>query len=268
MRVEVHILTPAFRLAGASAGAIQFHEFARKRNWRTPTNAKDTSMQMAYKMETDFFTWQQQRGYGPAFNNHMGGYRQGRMPWMHPDFFPVKERLISGADTSPDAPFIVDVGGSVGHDLVEFKKYHPDHPGQLVLQDLPVVIDQIQELDSKIERQSHDFLTEQPAKGARAYYMHSVLHDWPDDVCNTILTKLKEAMKPGYSKILINENVIPRTNAYWETTALDMVMLAYFSSKERTEEDWNKLISDAGLKITKIWSGGKGVESLIEVELA
>lgn len=99
--------------------------------------------------------------------------------------------------------------------------------------------------------------------------MHSVLHDWPDDICTKILGRIAEAMKPGYSKILINENVIPTRDAYWETTALDMVMLAGFSAKERTEADWRHLIEKlAGLKIVKIWNGGKGVESLIEVELS
>lgn len=111
------------------------------------------------------FAWQQSLGYGPHFNNHMGGYRQGRPPWMGPGFFPVQENLINGADTSPDAPFIVDIGGSIGHDLVQFKKFHPSHPGKLVLEDLPVVIGQIQDLDPSIERVSYDFHEEQPAKG-------------------------------------------------------------------------------------------------------
>lgn len=98
--------------------------------------------------------------------------------------------------------------------------------------------------------------------------MHSVLHDWPDDVCKNILARITEAMKPGYSKLLINENVIPSTGAYWESSALDMVMLTLFCSKERTEADWYHLLENvAGLKIVKIWAGGKGVESLIECEL-
>lgn len=74
-------------------------------------------------------------------------------------------------------------------------------------------------------------------------------------------------MKPGYSRLLINENVIPARNAYWETSALDILMMAFFSSRERTERDWHHLLEElAGLKIVKIWSGGVGVESLIEVE--
>ncbi|KAJ2889959.1 hypothetical protein MKZ38_002720 [Zalerion maritima] len=98
--------------------------------------------------------------------------------------------------------------------------------------------------------------------------MHSVMHDWPNDVCLSILGRLKDAMKPGYSKILINDNVIPKTRAYWEISGFDITMMAIFSSMERTEEEWVELLeARAGLRIVKIWGGGRGVESLIECEL-
>ncbi|RTE85342.1 hypothetical protein BHE90_000116 [Fusarium euwallaceae] len=253
-------------LSCTSQGPIKFHEYSRERGFVNPTNAKDTPLMDAYGTDMDMFAWQQSLGYGPHFNHHMGGYRQGRPPWM--SFYPVKEKLITGADTNTDAPFFVDIGGSIGHDLMEFNRHYPDAPGKLILQDLPAVIGQIQQLDPAITPMSYDFHTEQPIKGARAYYMHSCLHDWPDDVCTSILARISKAMKPGYSRLLINENVIPSKGAYWETTALDMVMLTLFCSMERTEADWYNLIENlAGLKIVKIWGGGKGVESVIECEL-
>ena len=98
--------------------------------------------------------------------------------------------------------------------------------------------------------------------------MHSVLHDWPDETGAKILARIKEAMKPGYSRLLINENVIPPEKAHWEITALDMMMLTLLGSAERTESDWRRLIEDvAGLKILKIWSAANGVEKVIECEL-
>lgn len=104
--------------------------------------------------------------------------------------------------------------------------------------------------------------------GARAYYMHSVLHDWNNEDCQKILKNIVPAMKRGHSKILINENVIPETNAYWETTSLDIIMMADLASTERTADDWHALVELAGLKITKIWAVQRGVESLVECELA
>jgi hypothetical protein len=61
----------------------------------------------------------------------MGGYDLGCLPWMAPGFYPVKERLIDGADTDPEAPFLVDIGGNVGHDLARFHKFYPESPGKL-----------------------------------------------------------------------------------------------------------------------------------------
>ncbi|GIJ83164.1 hypothetical protein Asppvi_001683 [Aspergillus pseudoviridinutans] len=255
-------------LSCTSAGPMRFHEFSRKRGWVNPTDAKDTAMMYAYGTNLDTFAWQQFLGYGTHFNDHMGSYDLGCLPWMDPGFYPVKERLIDGADTDPEAPFLVDIGGNVGHDLARFHSYYPKVPGKLILQDLPVVIGQIRDLAPAIIRMEYDFHTEQPVKGARAYYMRNCLHDWPDDVCDSILARVKAAMKRGYSRLLIHEHVIPETGAYWEATALDMVMLTLLSAQERTRAAWYNLIETrAGLNIVKIWSGGKGSQSLIECEL-
>ncbi|KAJ5381735.1 uncharacterized protein N7496_004163 [Penicillium cataractarum] len=255
-------------LSCTSAGPMRFHEFSRKRGWVNPTDAKDTAMMYAYGTKMDAFAWQRFLGYGTHFNDHMGSYDLGCLPWMAPSFYPVKQRLIDGADTDPEAPFLVDIGGNVGHDLARFHKFYPKAPGKLILQDLPVVIGQIEDLDPAIIRMEYDFHMEQPIKGARAYYMHTCLHDWPDDVCNSILARVKAAMKRGYSRLLIHEHVIPETGAYWEATAMDMVMLTLLSAQERTRAAWYNLIETrAGLNIIKIWSGGKGAQSLIECEL-
>lgn len=264
MVADAYIALPS----ACGMGQLKLHEFSREREWKNPDNAQDTPLQFAAKTDLDFFSYLRANGYSEHFNNHMRGYRQGRLPWMAPGFFPVKERLIDGLDSNPDAALLVDIGGSVGHDLEEFHKYHPEAPGRLILEDLPAVIEEARDLSDAITPLTYDFHKEQPIKGARAYYMHSVLHDWPDSVCESILGRVKEAMKPGYSRLLINENVIPGTDAWWEATALDINMMALLSASERTERDWYELIEKrAGLKIVKIWSGGRGVESLIEVEL-
>lgn len=97
--------------------------------------------------------------------------------------------------------------------------------------------------------------------------MHSILHDWPDEICRKILANIVAAMRPGYSKVLVNENVIPDTGAYWETTSLGLIMME-FGSGERTERHWRALLASAGLKIVNIWTAQRGVESLIECGLA
>jgi hypothetical protein len=91
----------------------------------------------------------------------MGGYRQGR-----PSFYPIQENLIAGFDNSSnEATLLVDIGGSLGHDCKEFLSKIPDAPGRIVLQDSPIVIGQITDLDAKVERMPYDFYEEQPIKG-------------------------------------------------------------------------------------------------------
>lgn len=95
--------------------------------------------------------------------------------------------------------------------------------------------------------------------------MHSILHDWNDEVCQRILTQVVKAMKHGYSKLLIEENVVPGTGAHWEITSLDLMMMT-LGAAERTEKEWRKLIESAGLRIIKIWEGDRQSQSLIECQ--
>ncbi|KAF2453061.1 S-adenosyl-L-methionine-dependent methyltransferase [Lineolata rhizophorae] len=256
-------------LAGGGMAAVyKFPAWLQKYGFKNPESTTEGPYQYAYDTHHNLFGYLMAHPpLGMQFNHHMGGYRQGRPSWMDPGFFPVEERLAAGADTAEGAALLVDLGGGHGHDINEFRRKHPDAPGRLILQDLPDVLAQITELDGKIERMGHDFLTEQPVKGARAYYMHSVLHDWSDETCLKILGRVKAAMRPGYSKVLINENVIPDAGAGWEATALDMMVMTLLSAEERTEKHWRSLVGRAGLKLVKIWSVENGSESLIECEL-
>ncbi len=102
--------------------------------------------------------------------------------------------------------------------------------------------------------------------GARAYYLHSVLHDWPDEQCRQILQVLKDAMEPGYSKILVNENIVLEVGTSWKITSLDWNMMAMAASSERTEAQWRELFRSVGLRVSGIWTKDPACESLIEVE--
>lgn len=74
-------------------------------------------------------------------------------------------------------------------------------------------------------------------------------------------------MTPGYSKILINELVIPDQRASSFMTRSDMNMMAVLGSMERSEKQWRDLLGRAGLEIAKIWSKEAGSESIIELQL-
>ena len=184
-------------------------------------------------------------------------------PW--PEVYPT-DTVVSAA--KPDRALVVDIGGSKGHDLEKFRLRHPDVPeGSLILQDLPDVVADVQ-VDRAISARAYDFFTPQPVQGARIYFMHNVLHDWPDDSAVKILQIVAAAMEKGYSKLLIHESLITRVKPLSRVTVSDITMMACLAAKERTESEWDQLVTSAGLRIVTIWRPPQSVESVIETELA
>jgi hypothetical protein len=75
-------------------------------------------------------------------------------------------------------------------------------------------------------------------------------------------------MKKGYSKVLVNDFVVPNQGAAWPQTALDWELMASLGARHRTEAEHKKLYEGAGLAITGIWRHPHSLDSLIELELA
>ncbi|KAL8869656.1 MAG: hypothetical protein Q9174_004105 [Haloplaca sp. 1 TL-2023] len=201
-------------------------------------------------------------------NVFMQGRRLSNPSWL--DFYPFRNNILQDATENRQSVLVVDVGGGLGHGLIEIKDRFPDINGRLVLQDLPKTIEQADSRDAVFESMVHDFFTPQPVRGARAYLMRQVLHDWPDAECQTILQHLAAAMQPNYSKLLINEFIVPAVGASDFITAVDLTMMMMSGGMERTESQWRKLLASAGLEIERIWSTSgesQETESVIEVVL-
>ncbi|KAL9050524.1 MAG: hypothetical protein Q9162_006589 [Coniocarpon cinnabarinum] len=184
-------------------------------------------------------------------------------PWTN--IFPVSELVKR---TQPEHAILVDVGGGRGGDLEKVAQMFPDLPkGSLVLQDLPDVVKDLS-LKPSIRAMPHDMFTSQPVKGATAYFLHTVLHDWPDDKASDILRNLHSAVERGRSSVLLYETVMTSTESELIKTASDLTMMCLLGAVERTEEMWKKVVEAAGFKIKKIWSNVGSMESVIELTLS
>ena len=104
--------------------------------------------------------------------------------------------------------------------------------------------------------------------GARAYYIRQVLHDWPDKECRVILEQLAAVMKRGYSKILLNEFIVPDDRISDFLNSCDLVMMTMSGGRERTRKQWDELVESAGLRIDRVETLSEETESLLEVVLA
>lgn len=112
---------------------------------------------------------------------------------------------------------------------------------------------------------SQSLLTCLENQGARAYYFRTVFHDWPDPSCKLALKNTVAAMERGYSRILINDQVLPEKGASTLRAAVDLTMMT-MCGKERTRRDWDELLGSVGLCITRIWPVAEANQSLIEVD--
>ena len=98
--------------------------------------------------------------------------------------------------------------------------------------------------------------------------MHSILHDWPDKPARKILQMLRDALKPGYSKLLIHEHVVPEKSAHPHETSFDLTMMVLLAGQERTETEWCVLLHSAGYRVVQVWRSPLAAQAIIEAELA
>ncbi|KAL8870038.1 MAG: hypothetical protein Q9174_003822 [Haloplaca sp. 1 TL-2023] len=205
------------------------------------------------------------------------------------DLYPIVPPLLQGVRQDADNIFLVDVGGGRGHDISALRERFPDLPGRLVLQDLPGTFKDLPKIEG-VEFMAHDMFTAQPIKGqpptvfcdeslvkwcisltsrpgARAYFFRNVLHDWSNSRCRDILSQAAKAMESGYSRLLIEDQVLPDQGADATQAAIDINMYVMTGGIERTEIVWRELLDSAGLEIMKIWSDSKGSIPVIEAQI-
>ncbi|MCJ1346646.1 hypothetical protein MMC31_004864 [Peltigera leucophlebia] len=228
-------------------------DYFRVHGYKSPTDPLNCPFQLTFATDIPYYEYLLQNPETMKnFNAFMAGNRGGRKHWI--DWFPVESQILSAIPNAENDTLLVDVGGGKGHDLERFLSKYPQTKGQLVLQDLPSTINSIQQLSPDIRPMSHDFFTPQPVQGARAYYTHFVLHNWTDAQCRVILQNLMLAMKVGYSKILINEPILPKTNCDTWFAAADINMMSLLAGRERTRQQWIDLLESVDLEIVGIWS--------------
>jgi hypothetical protein len=149
---------------------------------------------------------------------------------------------------------LVDIGGGHGHLLAAILEKYPQMSG--VIADTPSVIAGAQEaigargLSHRCAAVGIDFFAEVPA-GGDAYIMKHIIHDWDDERALMIIRNCHQAMAEN-GRLLVVEMVIPEGNAPSPGKFLDLEMLLFMRSFERTEAEYRALFEEAGFKLTRI----------------
>ena len=149
---------------------------------------------------------------------------------------------------------LADIGGGHGYLLAQVLKANPNLNG--ILFDAPSVIAGASAMQEKegvaerVEKVSGDFFAS-VSKGADAYMMKHIIHDWDDERAIKILQNINAAM-PAHGKVLIIETVVPEGNEPHYSKLLDLEMLASPGGVERTAQEYSELLAAAGLRLTHI----------------
>ncbi|KAF3930355.1 O-demethylpuromycin-O-methyltransferase [Dactylellina cionopaga] len=249
--------------------AMQLPDYLAKTNYREPKDpSKNAYVDLPHNPKgLPFFEFcKENLEYQASFTGWMSLYTEWKENWT--DIYDTK-KLFEG-EINSEVPILVDVGGNTGVDMLRFLEKHPEVPrGSLVLQDQAHVIDLVKpKVDPRVEAIGYDFFTPQPIIGSRAYLYKLIIHDWPDNEAMQILQNLRPAMKKGYSKLLICEVVLPAKGASLEQAMQDVLMMACIASFDRTEAAWRALLAQTGYKVVQLWEDKRGLNTVIEAELA
>ncbi|KAI9732978.1 MAG: hypothetical protein M1818_007411 [Claussenomyces sp. TS43310] len=156
------------------------------------------------------------------------------------------------ADLDARQALVVDLGGSHGFVCKLLAERFPRL--RFLVQDLPKMIVSAPsfagtDLEGRIEFMAHDFMTEQPVKGADVYFFRWIFHNQPDRHALNIIQQLIPALKPG-ARILINDHCLPEVGheSLWDEKiirSMDLMMLTLLNAQERSAAEFETLFRRA-----------------------
>jgi hypothetical protein len=273
-----------YRLLRALAGVGIFAQDSHRRFSLTPlaellrSDVVDSQRSLAIMMGAEFYeTW------GMLLHSvrtgEQGFYKRFGMPFFqymteHPERHSIYDAAMTGVHGPETEPMldaydfskfrsVVDVGGGESLVLAAILNRYPAIQG--ILFDLPAVAERARAilktsgLSGRYQIVGGDFFSSVPV-GADAYLMRHIIHDWEDEEAIAILRNCREAMNPE-SKVLVVETVIPPGNEPCFGKWLDLMMLLV-GGCERTEREYSRLFSEAGLKLNRIVSTDSEVSVL------
>ena len=153
---------------------------------------------------------------------------------------------------------IADVGGGLGHLLKAILQKVPNARG--VLFDQPHVVAQAASAD-RLELRGGDFFRG-PLPQCDCYILMEVLHDWTDERCVDILRQVRAAASKD-AKLLVVETVLPPDNRPHFAHYLDINMMVLTGGRERTPDEFSRLFSDSGCRLSRVIPA-RGVYSIVE----
>jgi hypothetical protein len=163
------------------------------------------------------------------------------------------EAIVAGYDFSRFGK-IIDVGGGQGKLVTAILKANESVRG--VLYDTPHQTPGAQrlfkqeEIADRCEAVTGDFLESVP-EGGDAYLLKHIIHDWDDQRAIEILKNCRRSMSAG-ARLLLIEELITSDVEFTPAKVLDIQQLLMPGGRERTADEYKKLLEAAGFELTAV----------------
>ena len=176
--------------------------------------------------------------------------------------------------TSYTDPIVLDIGGGSGDVSIGLKPHLPS--ARFIVQDASeTALEQGKRISADVNVNitfgSYDFRSPQPFQGADIYYFRNIFHNWPDKNCIDILRNQISSLKAD-ARLVIDDFTLhePGTlsaNEERKRRWMDINMLAFFGSHERTVEDWRTLLvtADPRFELVNISRAPNNPNTILEV---
>lgn len=162
---------------------------------------------------------------------------------------------LTAAYPFADFPTIVDLGGGVGQLLAAILTAAPNSKG--ILYDLPNAVTEAPQLLSKcdvadrVQVMEGSFFDGVPS-GGDLYVIKNVLHDWPDEDAIKILRSIRNAVPVGTTLLIVEFVISEKNHANHVGHWTDLEMLVMQAGRERTGNEYGKLLEAAGFAMTRL----------------
>lgn len=173
-------------------------------------------------------------------------------------FAPQTSAAVAAAYNFSPFGTIADIGGGNGSLLIGILKANPTLRG--IVFDQPHVAERAKQqigaagMADRCQVVAGSFFDD-VAKGADAYLLKHIIHDWNDEQATTILKNCRAAM-PAKGKLLLLEGVYParidQSPACRGATSTDVNMLVSTGGRQRSEAEFRDLYAASGFRLTRI----------------
>ena len=108
-------------------------------------------------------------------------------------------------------------------------------------------------VDGRVEVVGGDFLEEVPS-GGDLYLLKHIVHDWDDEHASRILANCRRAAGPEATLLLVERLLGPGADDV--SHLADLLMLVMFGGRERTRDEYERLLGGAGWSLRQVLSLG------------